>query len=322
MSERANRANVNVVFADEDSAFRSGLRDALVREGYESVEDCRTLGQVEAAFAAGLPDLLVIDARMEGGKSFDLIGRVRRGELGRNPFVVIMVTLWQPDGALVHRVIESGADDLLLKPVSTAVLIDRIRKLARERQRFVVTTDYIGPQRRKSRTKDDTEAGLKLDLIEVPNTLGAKSRGEAIDDDALQAMIAAAQVEINEQRLKRNAPAIAALVREIVPAWQEGRDDAVTRRRVEALANLAEDVSARLHGTRFVHVSDLCDALGGIAGAVRGGAPDARSVALLTPLSDAIGASFNPEEKSAAFAEQVVALMRDHLDRRGAVPPG
>lgn len=316
--DQSNRANVDFVFADEDAQFRLGLRNALAHEGYQNIRDCSSVSKIYDAFQSGAPDLLLIDAHMEDGAAFDIISKIRRSELGSNPFLTIMVTLWQPDGDLVKRVIESGVDDLLLKPLSTAQMMQRIEQHAKERQRFVVTADYIGPQRRKDREKDDTEEGLKLEAIEVPNTLGAKSRGEEVDDFELQKMIAEAQTEINEQRLKRNAPEIAALVRDIVPSYQSGEVDDAVEAKIEALSGFAADVSERLAGTSFVHVSDLCGVLGSISASLKGGNANAKSVALLTPLSDAISVSFNPKEDSADLADQVVTLVRKYIEANAA----
>lgn len=208
------------MFADEDQQFRVGLRSALAQEGYSSIQDCSTIAKLEEAFRKSAPDLLLIDAQMEDNRAFDVIAAIRHGELGNNPFVTIMVTLRMPDGDLVKKIIESGVDDLMLKPLSTNDLMKRISSLAAERQPFVVTTEYIGPQRRADREQDDSEDGLKLDLVEVPNTLGSKARGEEVDEFELQKLIAEAKTEINEQRLQRNGPEIAALVADIVPAYE------------------------------------------------------------------------------------------------------
>jgi len=315
---QANRANVDFVFADADGQFRLGLRNALVHEGYKNIRDCSTVAKIYDVFESGAPDLLLIDAHMGEGAAFDVIEKIRRSELGSNPFLTIMVTLAEPDPDLVKRVIQSGVDDLLLKPISTTQMMQRIQQHAEQRQRFVVTADYIGPQRRKDRKEDDSEEGLKLEAIEVPNTLGAKARGEEVDEFELQKLIAEAQTEINEQRLKRNAPEIAVLVREIVPAYEKGEVDAEVEAKVLSLSKFADDVSERLAGTQYMHVSDLCSILGSISGSLKGGQSNPKSIALLKPLSDAIGVSFNPKEGEGELASQVIALVRSYIEANAA----
>ena len=55
--KEANRANIEFVFADDDSQFRVGLRNALMHEGYKDISDCSYLMKVEKCFQTGAPDL-------------------------------------------------------------------------------------------------------------------------------------------------------------------------------------------------------------------------------------------------------------------------
>ncbi|MBG06994.1 MAG: hypothetical protein CMM59_23305, partial [Rhodospirillaceae bacterium] len=57
--------------------------------------------------------------------------------------------------------------------------------------------------------------------IEVPNTLEAKARGKPLRMEELNDLIGAAMYEINDQRLKRHSYRIAAIVDQIVPAYQK-----------------------------------------------------------------------------------------------------
>ncbi|MBG06440.1 MAG: hypothetical protein CMM59_20455 [Rhodospirillaceae bacterium] len=85
--KEANRANIEFVFADDNSQFRVGLRNALMHEGYKDISDCSSLMEVEECFQTGAPDLLLIDVQMEGGAGFDTISKIRRSEIGKNPFI-------------------------------------------------------------------------------------------------------------------------------------------------------------------------------------------------------------------------------------------
>lgn len=145
----------------------------------------------------------------------------------------------------------------MLKPLSTNDLIKRISSLVAERQPFVVTTDYIGPQRRADREQDDSEDGLKLDLVELPNTVASTARGEEVDEFELQKLTAEAKTKINEQRLKRNGPEIAALVADIVPAYEEERVGDAIKAKVASLSQFAVDVSEPLSNPGFMRVAEL-----------------------------------------------------------------
>ena len=64
-----------------------------------------------------------------------------------------IVTAWLNDQGLIGRVIDFGADDLLLRPFSATLLESRIRVHAERRKDFVTTSDYVGPDRRRDQAR-------------------------------------------------------------------------------------------------------------------------------------------------------------------------
>ncbi len=146
--------------------------------------------------------------------------------------------------------------------------------------------------------------------------MGTKARGEEVDESELQKLIAEAKTEINEQRLQRNGPEIAALVADIVPAYEEDRVDDAIKAKVASLSQFAEDVSDRLSNTGFMQVADICGILSRISVSLQNGDINEKNIALLTPLSKAIAVSFNPN--TAEFADQVVTLVRQYVEKNGA----
>src|SRR5258707_1107960 len=89
------------------------------------------------------PDLLLGEVAGSENETCALVQSIRQGTLADNPFMVIIVTTWRRDGTIVGQVLNSGADDLVARPVSTTSLGERIRLLVERRKGFVVTMDYI-----------------------------------------------------------------------------------------------------------------------------------------------------------------------------------
>ena len=117
-----------------------------------------------------------MDALMDGGEATSLASRIRAGELGVNPFIGTIITVWQPSEAVIRRIVNCGTDDIIVKPLSPKQIMDRVNVVAFNRKPFVVTSEYIGPDRRSGRKlKEGEEADPSDDVprIEVPNTLGA-----------------------------------------------------------------------------------------------------------------------------------------------------
>ena len=54
---------------------------------------------------------------MPDGDAIRLVREVRNGQLGRNPFVPIILTVWDSDGISIDEAVNSGVDLILAKPL-------------------------------------------------------------------------------------------------------------------------------------------------------------------------------------------------------------
>ena len=196
--DRVQRASIDIYHGDPQSNLLRTIRDTMNHEGFRGMTNFGSLETVCDALNAATPD--VLGAELEDDSVCLTINELRHSETGRNPFVPVIVTTWEPDQNLVEKVANSGADALLVKPFAPKQLIDRIEHLAHKRKPFVVTSDYIGPDRR-----NDTTRVSSIPLIDVPNTLHDKVHGVAFDSEMLQHEIDAAMSQVNEQKLLRHA---------------------------------------------------------------------------------------------------------------------
>ena len=117
------------------------------------------------------PDIALCEAQGAAEELCATIQQLRQGGAGYNPFIVIIVTAWEKNTALINKVVSSGADDLLLRPFSTALLGQRIEAHIERRKGFVITTDYVGPDRRKDQPRTSN-----VELFEPPNSLKMKAK--------------------------------------------------------------------------------------------------------------------------------------------------
>ena len=214
----------------------------------------------------------------------------------------VIVTTWEADQDLVEKVADCGGDALLVKPFAPKQLIERIEFLANRRKKFVVTSGYVGPDRRKDQTRESP-----IPLIDVPNTLRAKVQGESVNLTVLQQEIDTALTEVNEQKLSRHAYQIGFLVGIIQPAYNTGELDASVLEEINHLVFVARDVERRMIGTRFEHVSSLCQTLIGLVTGIQESFPKAsdKDMELLKQLSDAVLVGFHPNNDSAAMAAEI-----------------
>ncbi len=311
----------DILLVDAEVQLRQGLRNILMQEGYRGVKDVSTVSGARENIRKSPPDLLVVDSRMPDGDSISMIEHIRFKRLGSNPFITIIVMVWSPNREMVDRITKCGVDDLLVKPIAPTKLMERINYLAGTRKPFVVTSEYIGPDRRSGRKlKEGEEADPADDVprIEVPNTLGAKAAGESVDFVELQEIFASAMYEINDQRLKRHSYRIAAIVDKIVPAYEKKNVTLAEQKEVVRLSDISREVSERIEDSDFEQVTDLCETLEAVTSSIRCDPknPDMRDVDLLKAISDAIVVSFNLEKASAEFAAEVSQMVRDKYRQR------
>ncbi len=228
------------VIADPSPLIRQGVRNTLHSLGFREVRDTASYVALNDECKAEV-DLIIANAEIEGGDTSFLIRNLRAGKLGPDPFVVVITILTNGDEAHIRKVADSGSDGLLLIPFAPDQLMRRVRMLADRRKPFVVTHNYLGPDRRKAaRPGGAGSAGL----FEVPNPLAARAKGSGgryarLREEARQRLL--------HERIASIAGGIEWECQSIYVAVRDGQkipDDIVTRLfRVEN--NCEELVNAR-----------------------------------------------------------------------------
>lgn len=163
--------DVRMVVAEQDAIFAGNILDALHTRGIREPEICRTATSLATALT-GTPDLVLCDVDLPGLDFCTMAQDVRQGRLSRNPFAVLIATARPSTSTDLARVMRSGIDYIVLKPMTADQVLRRIDGFTRARKPFVVTETFVGPSRRVHRRND----GSDDDLIVVPNTLRIKVR--------------------------------------------------------------------------------------------------------------------------------------------------
>ena len=314
--DRRNRATVSVLLADGDSLTRQALGNALVHEGYRDIRTFGRISELRDIVASTLPDLLVIDTDMPDGDAIALVTEMRNGHLGRNPFPPVIFTTWDAGSDVVRSAVDSGADLILAKPVSPVRLFTRIDSLVAQRKPFVVTADYMGPDRREEPGPGDEN------LFDVPNTLKDKVEGRPIDLVELFARINAAIRDMNESRLQQVSVQLACQVEVLSRDFAERKITKSTKVQLVDIIRSAEDISVRVNGTEFGELAGLCDSLLKVARTVhrRPRRADPKQVDLLRPLSQSILLSANPDLNCRLPADQISQMVSTYSMRRRSAP--
>jgi DNA-binding response OmpR family regulator len=230
-------SQIDCVLFEPETNVRHLLREALSRLRIQNLQVFGHMEDVWKAFQGGNPDLLIADATSPASETFKLVQSVRHSLVGANPFIGIIVTAFHPTGALLTKVTNCGADALLVKPVAFRQIQDRINGLIDQPRNFVVTSDFIGPDRRRA-----PREGSPIPLLEVPNTLKMKSTSSFAKVNP-QALIEASIRDVNEQKLLRQAFQAAFLIEFAVA---DGKADKMALDHLARVGPVLEDIVRRL----------------------------------------------------------------------------
>lgn len=240
---------------DPVTANRGATRSALYAIGFRRIETVATLRDFSDCIVRRPPDLAICEAQDNDAELSGIIQALRQGTVAYNPFLVIIVTAWENHNSLVQQVIDSGADDLLLRPFSTGLLETRIRLHIERRKGFIITADYVGPDRRHARRQGGAQ------LFVPPNSLKMKAQERIPQDEAMQRLESELRVArdlLTTEKLRRDAFHICVL-------WRLLQDETLPQARFEAdrakLAEAVRAVSRRASNTEYDRAVEWCDAI-------------------------------------------------------------
>jgi len=147
---------VRVALVDDHEIVRRGLRDLLGGEpGIEVVAEAGSVAEALVRVAATQPDVVVVDVRLPDGDGVALCRSLR--ELDPAPRCLVL-TAFDDETALVEAIM-AGAAGYLLKQVRGQDLVDAVREVAAGRSLLdPVTTAHVLDRLRRSAAPDELAA--------------------------------------------------------------------------------------------------------------------------------------------------------------------
>lgn len=122
-------------------------RSVLHGIGFRRIDGINSISALRRRLKQSDICVLLLEATEELGEIVELLQSIRLGEIKTNPFLPIIGTLWSGYGEAVAGLMNAGADDVVLRPFSVNKVEERIFNIIENRREFVVTSDYVGPDR-------------------------------------------------------------------------------------------------------------------------------------------------------------------------------
>jgi DNA-binding response OmpR family regulator len=243
----------NVLICDPIGANRAATRTALFSIGFRRIELSSSVASFGADLLRYAPDLALCECQGAEEELFSLIQAIRQGSSHHNPFTPIILTSWEKTLGLVRRAIDSGADDFLLRPLTTEILAQRIAALVERRKGFVISSDYVGPDRRSGQTR------TSANLFVPPNSLKLKVKDRVPPEEVaflLEAELKPARQRLQEQKSCCDALQLAIQLKMLQQHGAAGRGEGLRKLTsvallIESRALLTNNEAASDHARQF-----------------------------------------------------------------------
>ncbi len=245
---------IEIFIGELDRPLFISLRSALITRGFNGVEWFNNVDMLREQIVISIPDLILIDNEMNDTNAVvNLIKDIRACKVGINPFVPIIATIWRPSYASMSAMINAGVDGILAKPISINTLYEQVDSLTESRSPFVVTTQYIGPDRRS-----DNDHASFIPMINPPNTLFNKVYH--IDDkpEKIKQLIQKATERLHDLRVKRNGIHFCFLAG-LLKAFAERGATKQSIDIIKTYYTVTRDLKQRISEEKFKEIKDLLE---------------------------------------------------------------
>lgn len=164
-------SNLRFLLVDDHPQIRLLVRTILHALGARDMIEASDGGEGLNMMASSQPDIVITDWAMEPMSGVEMVKNIRQSDNNAIKYVpVIMLTGFSERGRIMAAR-DSGINEYLLKPVSPTSLYSRIRAVIEEPRRFVKTSAYFGPDRRRGKEQFEGndkrgtgETGPQVDL--------------------------------------------------------------------------------------------------------------------------------------------------------------
>jgi CheY-like chemotaxis protein len=242
--------------AEPNRQVRDGVRSGLQRHGLREIVDCDSALRAHEYLSQHPFDLIIMDADLEDSDVYGMVRLIRDKKLGKDPFSNIILFANPPDGERARRLVDSGADVIIVKPVAVSLLYTKIGQLIESRKPFVVTSDYIGPDRRAA----PRPGTMVVPQIEAPSSLKQRALGKV--DDALHfRAVNNVWAGVSTQKIERQIFQVGWLLDRIFPDGRTLGADLDVLKFAQHLVMVAGDLLDRLVESKKSDLAPICQSL-------------------------------------------------------------
>lgn len=167
---------IKVLIVDDDYHMRKVVRTMLSAIGVREIHDaCDGMAGLQA-ICATMPDIVILDWEMPQVSGPEFVRSVRSPGSFPIPNVPIIVLTGHGERKCVIEAMQLGANEYLLKPVSTKVLFDRMVSVLAKPRPMIRSGNYYGPLPRTG-----TVGNTQTDADAIYSQVGVDDRSKPED---------------------------------------------------------------------------------------------------------------------------------------------
>lgn len=138
----------SVVVADDSKTARDIAIHALRTMGIYDIRQSPDGADALKKIAERAPDFVVLDFEMPHD-GLTVLRHLRRAPTSPNRALPVLIMTAYTDRARIEALRDSGANEIISKPLSVAKLTGRVRAMMEHPRPFIDTAAYVGPERRR-----------------------------------------------------------------------------------------------------------------------------------------------------------------------------
>lgn len=180
----AKLADVVVLVVEDNKFMRGIIADLLRQVGFQRIVFACDGKEGIKQFTTWLPKIVFLDWNMPEMDGVAFAAWVRRSPESANPETPIVMISGNNQEQEIVRARDAGVNEFIAKPVTAALIQERLRSIFGEPRKFVRSSRYSGPCRRRRKNVD-----YKGQLRRLSDPVAPEPKAEA-DSSLLKAISA------------------------------------------------------------------------------------------------------------------------------------
>lgn len=145
---RVNLEHSSVLLIDDTPEALEILSSVVRGFGVKQQTKCGSAAEAVSIIKAKPIDLVIVDCAMPDMDGYDFVRWLRREGPKRTVTTPVIMLTGHATESRVHKSRDCGANFVVTKPITPAILLQRILWVARDERPYIDCDSYVGPDRR------------------------------------------------------------------------------------------------------------------------------------------------------------------------------